>query len=140
MVPMVDNYRKIPRRKKITTRPYKSAERPLGRSEKCDEVPGLDPALDPRKSTSRKPPCCSGEPGRRKHNGEAQKQTRGPPYSHGFRRGDGSSCTQVAGENSQEGRRGTILLHQTSTTPVARRSKEEGESLSDMYCAGPMRH
>jgi hypothetical protein len=74
MLSVVHNYRENPRRKKITTRPYKSAEKPLGQSEKCDQIPGLDPAPDPPKSGAHKPPGHSGEPGRRKHNGEAQSR------------------------------------------------------------------
>jgi hypothetical protein len=77
MLSVVHNYRGSPRRKKITTRPYKSAERPLRQSEKRDQVPGPDPAPDPPKSAARKPPGRSGEPGRLQHNGKAQSRGEG---------------------------------------------------------------
>jgi hypothetical protein len=81
---------------KITTRSCKSVV-------KHDQVLGPDSAPSPPETAAHRPSIHSGRPEQREHTGEAQKQMGGLPYSLRFRRGDGSSHRQVAGEKLPNG-------------------------------------
>jgi hypothetical protein len=138
MLSVVHSYNGNPRRKRITTRPCKSAERPLGQSEKRDQVPGPDSALDPPMTAAHKPPGHSGEPGRRKHNGRAQSRWEDCPTVMK----SGETSEQAEHRSPEKSPRADADTPTTSSRQAPPRTPGDAEKwigTSDTYSASPKR-